>query len=104
MAVTTIGFHVTDRCQLDCDHCLRDPSLKPTDLPVSLIERVLDQVGTQYGCKHVALTGGEPTLHPEFPAILDAIVARGFTWHPVTNGKRFASILAMLDEKPARRE
>ena len=29
MAVDRLIFHLTDRCQLNCDHCLRDPGAKP---------------------------------------------------------------------------
>ena len=30
MAAAWIALHLTDRCQLDCKHCLRDPEQKPT--------------------------------------------------------------------------
>ena len=50
----------------------------------------------------VALTGGEPTLHPEFAAILDAIVEHGFTWHLVTNARRFERLLALLQARRPR--
>jgi MoaA/NifB/PqqE/SkfB family radical SAM enzyme len=104
MAGSWVAFHVTDRCQLDCQHCLRDPAQKPSDLPVSLVERVLDQASRLHRARHASLTGGEPTLHPELAAIVDAIVDRGFDWHLVTNGARFERFLAMLDARPLRRE
>lgn len=104
MAVAVIGFQVTDRCQLDCQHCLRDPEQAPKDLSVPLIRKVLAEAKAIYQTAHVALTGGEPTLHPELEALLDAVVERGFTWHVVTNGKRFARLLALLKAAPARRE
>src|ERR1700733_2629561 len=96
MAVSWIAFHLTDRCQLDCQHCLRDPGLTPKDLPLSLIQKVLAEAHTLYGTAHVALTGGEPTLHPEFAAVVDAIVANDCGWHVVTNAKRFEHTLALL--------
>lgn len=102
MSVSWIAFHVTDRCQLDCQHCLRDPGQKPKDLPLALIENILDQGTTRYGTKHVALTGGEPTLHPEIEGIIDAIVARGLTWHMVTNGKRVPWLVPFLKEREGR--
>lgn len=104
MAVAVIGFHVTDRCQLDCQHCLRDPGQTPKDLPLALIRKVLGEARRVYQGVQVALTGGEPTLHPEFAGILDAIVEHGFTWHMVTNARRFERLVEMLKEKPARRE
>jgi len=102
MAISWIGFHITDRCQLDCDHCLRDPAKRATDLSLELIESVLDQARSLYGTSHVGLTGGEPTLHPRFDAIVDAIVDRGMTWHMVTNGERFDRTLARLTARPER--
>jgi MoaA/NifB/PqqE/SkfB family radical SAM enzyme len=104
MAVVWIGFHVTDRCQLDCEHCLRDPAQAPKDLPVGLVRKVLAEARAVYKSVQVALTGGEPTLHPELGAILDAIVEHGFTWHLVTNGHRFQRLLDLFKERPARRD
>ncbi len=103
MSFQRIGLHLTDRCQLDCQHCLRDPEHKPSDLPLDIIAHVLDQAVGFYKIKHVSLTGGEPSLHPEFAAVLDAIAVRGCQWDMVTNGKRFAAVLALLDQQPARR-
>jgi MoaA/NifB/PqqE/SkfB family radical SAM enzyme len=103
MSVALIAFHVTDRCQLDCQHCLRDPAQKPRDLEPGLIARVLDEAARLYRTPHVALTGGEPMLHPEFCAIVDAIAARGLTWHMVTNGRRFPWLLERFEERPERR-
>jgi MoaA/NifB/PqqE/SkfB family radical SAM enzyme len=103
MAVAQIGFHITDRCQLDCQHCLRDPAQAPRDLPLALFRKVLAEAKRVYHCEQVALTGGEPTLHPDFEGLLDAIVEHGFDWHLVTNGKRFARLLDLLKDSPERR-
>lgn len=103
MAVAIIGFHVTDRCQLDCQHCLRDPASKPRDLPLSLIQKVLLEARQIYSSVQVALTGGEPTLHPELEGILDAIVANDLHWHLVTNGRRFGRLLDLFKGAPTRR-
>jgi MoaA/NifB/PqqE/SkfB family radical SAM enzyme len=104
MAVAWIAFHLTDRCQLDCQHCLRDPGLTPKDLPLALVRKVLAEARTLYKAGQVALTGGEPTLHPELAGVLDAVVEHDFHWHLVTNGKRFDRLLSLLKEVPARRE
>ncbi len=103
MGVTHVGLHVTDRCNLNCRHCLRDPALTPDDLPLSLITRVLDQA-RPYGIDHVALTGGEPFLHPEIVAIVDAIVDRGMTWRVVSNGSRLATLTEVLGRRALRLE
>ena len=61
---------------------------------------MLAEARAVYGSGHVALTGGEPTLHPEFAAVLDAIVEHGFAWHMVTNAKRFEPGVALLKRCP----
>ena len=103
MAVDTLAFHVTDRCQLDCKHCLRDPAQRPVDLDVDVFLRALDEVTRVYKTQHVALTGGEPTLHPRFLEMTDAVAARDCTWHMVTNGKSFPWLMSAFAEVPARR-
>lgn len=102
MALEWLTFHVTDRCQLDCHHCLRDPGTKPLDLPVALIRKVLTEGKAKYGSNHAAFSGGEPTLHPEFLDIVDAAVDLGFTWHMVSNGHKFPTLLNKLRARPAR--
>ena len=102
MAVDWMSFHITDRCQLDCDHCLRDPEQKPKDLPVALVRRVLGEAKALYRAEHAAFSGGEPTLHPDFDGIVDAAIDNGFSWHMVTNGRRFAEVVDRLRARPAR--
>lgn len=104
MALERVTFHLTDRCQLNCDHCLRDPARAPAELPLALIVSVLDQARALYGAKHVGLTGGEPSLHPQFYEVIDAIVERGYTWHAVCNGHCFERVLERLSAKPERLE
>jgi MoaA/NifB/PqqE/SkfB family radical SAM enzyme len=102
MRLPRLAFHLTDRCQLDCQHCLRDPARKARDLDFALIERVIKEARTVYGLEHVTFTGGEPTLHPRFEAIVDLVVDHSMRWNTVTNGRAFPAILARLESRPAR--
>jgi MoaA/NifB/PqqE/SkfB family radical SAM enzyme len=104
MAVEWIAFHLTDRCQLDCQHCLRDPEKKPKDLPLALIKKALSEGRRVYNAEHAAFTGGEPTLHPQFRDAIDAAIDLGYTWHMVSNGMRMPWLLEMFRERPLRRE
>ena len=67
-------IEITDHCNLCCPVCYADsgphrPGFR--DLPT--IERMLDAVIANEGEPDVVqLSGGEPTLHPDFFAILDA--------------------------------
>ncbi len=103
MTSRQVAFHLTDRCNLNCQHCLRDPGLQPRDLALPVLERVLGEARTVYAVEHVALTGGEPTLHPQFLHVLDAIAAHGMSWHMVTNGSQMPFVIAGLAAAPARR-
>jgi MoaA/NifB/PqqE/SkfB family radical SAM enzyme len=103
MATSWIAFHVTERCALRCRHCLRDPPRPPADLPVSTVERVLDQAIALHGVEHVGFTGGEPLLHPELGSAIDAAVRRGLGWHVVTSGRDVERLLALLAGDARRR-
>lgn len=102
MAAAWIALHLTDRCQLDCKHCLRDPQQKPKDLPLAIIRKALTEAKSVYKSHQVALTGGEPTLHPEIEGVLDLIAELGFSFHIVTNGRRFDAFLKLVKASPAR--
>lgn len=104
MPVSWVVFHLTDRCQLDCRHCLRDPAQRPLDLPVALVEKVLDEAVALHRVDHVGFTGGEPALHPELEAVVDAVVRRGLSWHLVSSGRQLDRLLALLEASPPRRE
>lgn len=103
MATSWIAFHLTDRCPLDCAHCLRDPGTQPVDLPVEVLERVLDQAVRVYRIDQVALTGGEPTTHPDLARVVGAIVSRELQYHLVTSGVGFGRLLAIIDGDEAAR-
>lgn len=102
MTAPRLAIHVTDRCQLDCEHCLRDPGAKGQDLSLAQIDQVLRETKQRYGSHDVTFTGGEPTLHRQFDEIIDAVVAHGFTWAFISNGEKFDRVLRRLDEVPAR--
>ncbi len=98
----SVVFHVTDRCGLGCRHCLRDPGSHATDLPTSVVARVLDEVSRVHGIRHAGFTGGDPLLWPGLAEALDEVVRRGFTWHLVTSGQGFQRLTDLLDEQSAR--
>ena len=102
MTVETIAFHITDRCQLNCDHCLRDPGLKSLDIDVELVRNTLVDARRLYGATETSFTGGEPTLHPRFLELVDAAVDTGYRWRMVSNGERFPRVLASLQAEPKR--
>jgi MoaA/NifB/PqqE/SkfB family radical SAM enzyme len=87
----------TLRCDLKCAHCLRGFPHERPDFPLELLDKLLTEA-LPFGANHVALTGGEPHLHPEFDALVDKIVAYGYTWHFVTNGQQTEPYLPLMEK------
>ena len=84
---------VTDHCNLRCPICYADSGPhRPGFRDLATIERMLDAVVTNEGEPDVVqISGGEPTLHPDFFAILDAARERPIRHLMVnTNGLRIA--------------
>ncbi len=84
---------ITDHCNLRCPICYADSGPhRPDYRDLATVERMLDAVVANEGEPDVVqISGGEPTLHPEFFAILDAAKARPIRHLMVnTNGLRIA--------------
>lgn len=86
-------LEVTDACNLTCPVCYAESSPKRQthrDLPT--LERMLDAIVENEGEPDIVqISGGEPTLHPDFFAILDAARKRPIRHLMLnTNGVRIA--------------
>jgi uncharacterized radical SAM superfamily Fe-S cluster-containing enzyme len=87
-------LEVTDVCNLNCPICYANSgSHRTTHRSFAQIESMLDLiVRNELEPDIVQISGGEPTLHPEFFAILDAAKARPIKHVMVnTNGIRIAN-------------
>lgn len=85
---------LTDRCNLRCPVCYAGSGPEHQGFrPLAQVEAMLDAVVRAEGEPDVVqLSGGEPTLHPEFFAILDAARARPIRHVMLnTNGVRLAT-------------
>ncbi len=86
---------VTNRCNFRCPICFAETNghgnyyfLDPA-LVTKMLQALLNQPNP---CRNVQFSGGEPTLHPEFPKILRIARDLGFTHIQVaTNGSRFVN-------------
>ncbi len=76
------------RCNLACPWCDTDYHRYRWQ---SLAEVLATVAG--YGCRNVIITGGEPTLHPQLEALLQALKERGHFLALETNGLRPVSPL-----------
>jgi 7,8-dihydro-6-hydroxymethylpterin dimethyltransferase len=87
-------LEVTDVCNLDCPICYASSGThRTTHRSLAQVERMLDLiVSNEMEPDIVQISGGEPTIHPEFFEILDAAKRRPIKHLMVnTNGIRIAT-------------
>jgi MoaA/NifB/PqqE/SkfB family radical SAM enzyme len=77
-----------ERCNHECPMCTntRLPDRWWVDTP-ELVRRVRHVAAL--GFRRVMLTGGEPTLHPGFFDVVEALQGAGLTWDLNTHGRAF---------------
>ena len=92
-----IIFELTNLCNFSCTHCIRDEEGPKHYLDPELVEQVLEQAQAYGDFDFVAMTGGEPTLHPEFGRIVASIAEAGFPYGFVTNGWQFDKTLRQIE-------
>lgn len=87
-------IEITQRCNLTCPTCYADSSPQRDEfLPLMEFAELLDSLLAKGkgDADLIQLSGGEPTIHPEFFAILDHALSRGIRQVYVnTNGIRLA--------------
>ncbi|GAB3159335.1 hypothetical protein GCM10027059_05410 [Myceligenerans halotolerans] len=73
-----VWLEITGKCQLECVHCYAEsgPSGSHGVMSTTDWERVIDQCAT-LGVEMVQFIGGEPTLHPDLPELVEHALARG---------------------------
>lgn len=89
-------FELTNRCNFSCVHCIRGEDGPYHDLPVTIIDKVLTEVRAYQPIRLVALTGGEPTLHPKFSEIVELVTTHGYPFTFVSNGWNFQQTFAKI--------
>ncbi|HEX2079569.1 MAG TPA: radical SAM protein [Longimicrobium sp.] len=97
-----VGFAVTEHCNLRCPHCIRDDVTTVRNLPPELLFRTVDDALEIFGKGQVtaSMTGGEPTLHPHWAAIVAGLHDRGVPYRFVTNGWHMRRLMPSLDRHP----
>ena len=86
-------IEINEHCNLTCPVCFANSSpAKSKHLPLPTIERMLDALVASEGEPDIVqISGGEPTLHPGFFAVLDAVRSRPIRHVMInTNGIRLA--------------
>ena len=73
-----VDVKITDYCPYGCSFCYQGSTREGAHAPLDLIIETADRLA-QIGVFEVALGGGEPMMHPDFPAIVRAFHDRGIT-------------------------
>lgn len=71
-----IFYELTHKCNLKCKHCCNSTINDMETLSSAAIDQ-FQFIASQYGIMNSVLTGGEPTMHPEFFEILDCVASYG---------------------------
>ena len=91
-----VSIELANICNLHCNYCLRSEEALYTHhakfFNVDLLTRVLKDAREIAGITRVGFTGGEPTLHPGFSEVIEAVADAGLTSSFVTNGWHFERI------------
>ncbi|EKD49228.1 MAG: radical SAM protein [uncultured bacterium] len=80
-----IYFQITRNCNLECSYCFIKAKKGAPDVPTKSIFEIAEFMG-QYGLLEVRLTGGEPTIHPDFFDIVHKFKQEGIYVSVATNG------------------
>ncbi|MEO5820019.1 MAG: radical SAM protein [Vicinamibacteraceae bacterium] len=95
-----LTVELTNVCNLQCSYCLRDDDAlhhQPAHyLPVELFARIARDARQAMGIEQVTFTGGEPTLHRDFGAILATVGDLSLSCSFVTNGWHFERVWPLL--------
>lgn len=78
-------MQITDRCNLNCPKCNKT-NFTNQDIPKDTVTRIIDQA-YELGLRHIHFTGGEATLHPDFPYIVEYCRHKKLRIDASSNGK-----------------
>jgi MoaA/NifB/PqqE/SkfB family radical SAM enzyme len=95
-----LGFAITEHCNLRCPHCIRDDVTTVRNLSTDLLFETVDGARGMFGEVNVSMTGGEPTLHPEWEKIVGGLHARGISYRFVSNGWHMRRMMPLIDRYP----
>jgi uncharacterized Fe-S cluster-containing radical SAM superfamily protein len=105
-ALETLWFNTGTLCNLTCDNCYIDSSPRNDRLVYLRLDEVvayLDEIAALgWPTQEIGFTGGEPFMNPEFMAMLEAALDRGYRVLVLSNAmrpmmKRAEALLALRE-------
>ena len=95
-----VFFHLLTACNLACRHCYINPQQHGTNtLPLETVLAWLKVFARPERQTNLILLGGEPTLHPDLPAIIRAAKSLRYAVTVDTNGYLFHDFLQRVTPK-----
>lgn len=98
----SVCLELTYRCNERCIHCYIDsPPKEQPELQLCDYEKIIDEI-KDMGCLNLLITGGEPTLHPDFLQIVEYAKKVGLVVDIFTNGLKIPDelLFKLIDLKP----
>ncbi len=105
-----ITAFITHRCNLGCEYCngphltlkqgntAQKKQMLQNDLTITQFEHLLQQAQTNF-IKHIHFTGGEATLNPDLPKLIEIATAFGILSSLTTNGIANSDLYRELIDK-----
>ncbi|MDI6798561.1 MAG: radical SAM protein [Candidatus Aenigmarchaeota archaeon] len=82
-------WNFTKLCNFKCPHCYENAgAAHPNELSIDEKYMVVDQFVEARG-RHIAISGGEPTIHPDFKDVVKYIKSKNLLVSVASNGSRF---------------
>ena len=89
-AYLAVGYACNQKCR--CCPIANNANKDELIVPFEKIEKEADTM-KELGITDVTISGGEPTIHPDFLKIIDLFFARDIAVHVLSNGERFSEPL-----------
>lgn len=92
----SVYIEITDKCNLLCAHCFGAfGGGKNNIIPLKKLNTLIDEM-KRMGVETVIISGGEPTLHPDFKEICNKIINNQFKFFISTNGMNISDYILSL--------
>jgi MoaA/NifB/PqqE/SkfB family radical SAM enzyme len=90
---------VTNHCDAKCFLCQYGKSNPRRFLSVAVVEEKVVPLINKYNINFTLITGGEPTLHPQLPGILEVLAGTGTGITLITNGAHLGEVFDGLKDR-----
>jgi len=90
---------VTNTCNARCLLCQYWKSKSKGFLPLAVVEEKVVPLINKYNVGLTLITGGEPTLHPQLPAIIKTLEKTGTRITLISNGTHLDAVFAEIKDR-----